>query len=206
MNWKGIGRSRFWPNRPFEWKNWVSIESLRMTGIPANIRIHHLPNTRPLSLHALLCVLFSCSFRLWLWICYAFQTVVPTDWFVIDVEKLNLISSFSLVSSATVFTFEVVTALRLSQCVEIFDKNCIFPPVKLKVRNQRTCAKRSISVISGIVMMVVAWTLKIYIFQSANNGSGAHPDCYSVGVRGAIHGGKAAGAWSWPLTSIYFRG
>jgi hypothetical protein len=34
------------------------------------------------------------------------------------------------------------------------------------------------------------------------NDSGAHPASYSVGTRGSSPGGKAAGAWSWPLTSI----
>jgi hypothetical protein len=34
------------------------------------------------------------------------------------------------------------------------------------------------------------------------NGSGAHPASYPMGTRGSSPGGKAAGAWSWPLTSI----
>jgi hypothetical protein len=31
------------------------------------------------------------------------------------------------------------------------------------------------------------------------NGSGAHPASYPMGTRGSFPGGKAAGAWSWPL-------
>jgi hypothetical protein len=34
------------------------------------------------------------------------------------------------------------------------------------------------------------------------NGSGAHPASCPVGTRGSFPEGKAAGAWSWPLTSI----
>jgi hypothetical protein len=34
------------------------------------------------------------------------------------------------------------------------------------------------------------------------NGSGAHPASYPMGTRGSFPGGKAAGAWNWPLTSI----
>jgi hypothetical protein len=34
------------------------------------------------------------------------------------------------------------------------------------------------------------------------NGSEAHPASYPVGTRGSFPGGKVAGAWSWPLTSI----
>jgi len=34
------------------------------------------------------------------------------------------------------------------------------------------------------------------------SGSGAHPASYSMCTRGSFTGGKAAGAWSWPLTSI----
>jgi hypothetical protein len=42
--------------------------------------------------------------------------------------------------------------------------------------------------------------------HSVQNGSGAHPASYPMGTRGSFPGGKAAGAWSWPLTSIYCRG
>jgi hypothetical protein len=35
---------------------------------------------------------------------------------------------------------------------------------------------------------------------------GAHPASYPTGTRGCFPGGKAAGAWRWPLTSIYCRG
>jgi hypothetical protein len=34
------------------------------------------------------------------------------------------------------------------------------------------------------------------------NGSGSHPSSYPMGARGYFPGGKAAGVWSWPLTSI----
>jgi hypothetical protein len=32
------------------------------------------------------------------------------------------------------------------------------------------------------------------------NGSGAHPASYQMNTRGSFPGGKAVGAWSWPLT------
>jgi hypothetical protein len=41
--------------------------------------------------------------------------------------------------------------------------------------------------------------LLLYIVQT---GSGAHPISYPMGTGGSFPGGKAAGAWSWPLTSI----
>jgi len=34
------------------------------------------------------------------------------------------------------------------------------------------------------------------------NGSGAHPASYPMGIRSSFPWSKAAGAWSWPLTSI----
>jgi hypothetical protein len=40
------------------------------------------------------------------------------------------------------------------------------------------------------------------LHYSVQNGSGAHPTSYPMGTRGSFPGGKAAGAWSWPLTSI----
>jgi hypothetical protein len=36
--------------------------------------------------------------------------------------------------------------------------------------------------------------------------SGAHPASCPMGTRGSFPGGKATRAWSWPLTSIYYRG
>jgi len=38
------------------------------------------------------------------------------------------------------------------------------------------------------------------------NGSGAHPASYPMGTRDSFPGGKAAGAWSSSLTSIWCRG
>jgi hypothetical protein len=40
------------------------------------------------------------------------------------------------------------------------------------------------------------------LHHRVQNGSGAHPATYSMGTGGSLPGGKAAGAWSWPLTSI----
>jgi hypothetical protein len=42
-----------------------------------------------------------------------------------------------------------------------------------------------------------------YLIQ---NGSGAHPASYPMYTRGSFPGDKAAWAWSWPLTSIQYRG
>jgi hypothetical protein len=40
------------------------------------------------------------------------------------------------------------------------------------------------------------------IYYRVQTGSGAHLASYPMGTRGSFPGGKAAGAWSWPLTSI----
>jgi hypothetical protein len=39
-----------------------------------------------------------------------------------------------------------------------------------------------------------------------HTGSGAHPTSYPMGTKGSFSGDKAAGAWSWSLTSIYCWG
>jgi hypothetical protein len=39
-------------------------------------------------------------------------------------------------------------------------------------------------------------------FIPIQNGSGVHPASYPMGTRGSFPGGKSAGTWSWPLTSI----
>jgi hypothetical protein len=44
------------------------------------------------------------------------------------------------------------------------------------------------------------------LHHRVQNGSGAHPASYPMVIRCSFPGGKAAGAWSWPLTSISCRG
>jgi hypothetical protein len=43
------------------------------------------------------------------------------------------------------------------------------------------------------------------LHHRVQNGSGAHPASYPMGTGGSFLGDKAAGAWSWPLTSIWCR-
>jgi hypothetical protein len=40
------------------------------------------------------------------------------------------------------------------------------------------------------------------LHHRVQNGSGAHPASYAMGTMGFFSGGKAAGKWSWPPTSI----
>jgi hypothetical protein len=40
------------------------------------------------------------------------------------------------------------------------------------------------------------------LHHRVRNGSGAHPASYPMGTGSSFPVGKAAGAWSWPLTSI----
>jgi hypothetical protein len=40
------------------------------------------------------------------------------------------------------------------------------------------------------------------LHHRVQTGSQAHPASYPVGARGSFPGGKAAKAWSWPLTCI----
>jgi hypothetical protein len=47
----------------------------------------------------------------------------------------------------------------------------------------------------------VLWIVEL-MNENAQNCSGVHPASYPTGNRGSFPGGKAAGAWSWPLTSI----
>jgi hypothetical protein len=41
-----------------------------------------------------------------------------------------------------------------------------------------------------------------YLHYRVQNGSGSQPASYQMGTRGSFPRGKAAGTWSWPLTSI----
>jgi hypothetical protein len=40
------------------------------------------------------------------------------------------------------------------------------------------------------------------LHHRVQNGSESRPASYPMDTRGSFPGGKAAGAWSWPLTSI----
>jgi hypothetical protein len=40
------------------------------------------------------------------------------------------------------------------------------------------------------------------LHHHVQTGSGNHPVSYPMGIRGSFSRGKAAGTWSWPLTSI----
>jgi hypothetical protein len=44
------------------------------------------------------------------------------------------------------------------------------------------------------------------VLHVIQKGSGVDPTSYPMGTRGFFPEGKAAGAWSWPLTSSYCRG
>jgi hypothetical protein len=59
------------------------------------------------------------------------------------------------------------------------------------------------------------WFIEVWVLEGAGNfclhhrvqnGSEAHPVSYPMGTSGSFPGGKAAGAWNWPLTSIQCRG
>jgi hypothetical protein len=45
------------------------------------------------------------------------------------------------------------------------------------------------------------WEQDFSPLHLVQTGSGAHPASYPMDTGGAFPGGKAAGAWSWPLTS-----
>jgi hypothetical protein len=51
-----------------------------------------------------------------------------------------------------------------------------------------------------------AWAGNSSLHHRSQNGSGVHPASHPMGTRGSFPGGKATGAWSWPLTSTYCRG
>jgi hypothetical protein len=46
----------------------------------------------------------------------------------------------------------------------------------------------------------------VSLLRSFHRGSGSHADFYQVGAGSLLLGGKARGAWTWPLIFIYCRG
>jgi hypothetical protein len=54
----------------------------------------------------------------------------------------------------------------------------------------------------GSMVWFLAGAGNLSLHHHVQNGSGAHPASYQMGNRGSFPGGKAAGEWRWPLTSI----
>jgi hypothetical protein len=52
------------------------------------------------------------------------------------------------------------------------------------------------------IIMFLAGAGNFSLLHRVQNGSWAHPASYPMGTGGSFPGSKAAGAWSWPLTSI----
>jgi hypothetical protein len=48
--------------------------------------------------------------------------------------------------------------------------------------------------------------VKIFLFSTSPRPAEVIPDSYPMGTGGSFSGAKAAGAWSWPLTSSYCGG
>jgi hypothetical protein len=77
-------------------------------------------------------------------------------------------------------------------------------------RNQRfgsTCYHLPIRLHSVVINKATAYIMSfmcIYILLRNHTGSGTHPSIPRI--PGFLPGGKAAGAWSWPLTSLHCQG
>jgi hypothetical protein len=56
-----------------------------------------------------------------------------------------------------------------------------------------------------IRVRILAGAENFSLHHHVQTSSGNHPASYPVGTRGSFPGVKAAGAWSWPLISIYYR-
>jgi hypothetical protein len=71
--------------------------------------------------------------------------------------------------------------------------------------------QKKVSRDSSVSIATPSWTIGVRFPEVAGNISlrhrvqtdyEAHPAAYPVGTDGSFPGGKAAGAWSWSLTSI----
>jgi hypothetical protein len=64
----------------------------------------------------------------------------------------------------------------------------------------------SVGIATGCMARVRVLAVQDFsLLYSVQTGSGAHLASYTMGTGGSFPGGKAAGAWSWPLTSILCR-
>jgi hypothetical protein len=88
-------------------------------------------------------------------------------------------------------------------------KTCI--PVKIHITSVYLLTSVSIAIDYGlddrmIGVRIPAGAGNFSLRHHVQTGSGAHPASYLMRTGGSLPGGKAAGTWSWPLTSIQCRG
>jgi hypothetical protein len=98
--------------------------------------------------------------------------------------------------------------------IKLYPFLCLFLPLWPKYSSQH-CVLRGAGIVqwysaglragwSGVRVSLGAGNFSLH--HLVQTGSGAYPTSYPVGTRGSFPGGKAAGVWIWPLTSIYCRG
>jgi hypothetical protein len=76
-------------------------------------------------------------------------------------------------------------------------------PHIVKSRNSSACTALGYGLDNrGSRVRFQVGTGNLSLHHRVQNGSGAQPASYPMGIRDSFLGGKAVGAWSWPLTSI----
>jgi hypothetical protein len=97
--------------------------------------------------------------------------------------------------------FRPETKTRVRQMTRVHKTNShdIFPQdiLGLKINKYWHAGLRAVC----SVVRVPAGAGNFSLHHRVQTGSGAHPASYPVVTKGSFPGGKAAGAWSWPLTS-----
>jgi hypothetical protein len=93
----------------------------------------------------------------------------------------------------------------LTKLNKFYNSFCIFSSYILSVRAGRAHCIRARLLAGWSGVRVPARDGNFSLHHRVQNGSGAHPASYPVDTRGSFSGDKAAGAWSWPLTSICCR-
>jgi hypothetical protein len=81
----------------------------------------------------------------------------------------------------------------------------VFQEIPLKVKNRDSSVGIALSYgldDRGSRVRFLAGAGNFSLHHRVQNGSGVHPASYTMGTRGSFPGGKAAGVWSWPFTSI----
>jgi hypothetical protein len=114
---------------------------------------------------------------------------------------LNIQLSSALVSSALSIHIKKYSYIR--GCIQKFP-DCVTTKYTTTINTRWEETQRVMA--AKLIRLTHKIAIQLHLVHRVQNGSGAHPASYPMGTRGSFLGGKATGAWSWPLTSIYWRG
>jgi hypothetical protein len=118
-----------------------------------------------------------------------------------ETSSCTFSSSFSCEPVSIVRTYFRLLSMKLK--VRFTWLFCIYFPLYMKTIKSRESSLTDQGLEDRMIgVRIPGGTENFSLRRRVQTRSGAHTASYSMRTRGSFSGGKAAGEWSWPLTSI----